>query len=83
MLAMEDGPIARELSHILQSGSELGAAKGNEVVELVRASRGPQRALERARELSSTARNQLDSLTDGEARDALAALTNYVVSRKL
>jgi geranylgeranyl pyrophosphate synthase len=49
----------------------------------VRVSRGPQRALERARELSSEARQQLEALGSGEARDALDALTTYVVSRKL
>jgi heptaprenyl diphosphate synthase len=82
MLAMEDGPIAGALNRILRSGTELSAAGAQEVVELVRASRGPQRALERARELSSRARQELESLGAGEARDALAALSNYVVSRK-
>jgi heptaprenyl diphosphate synthase len=83
MLALEDPQIADKLGRILQSGSELSAADAQGVVELVRASRGPERALERARELSSEARHQLESLGAGEARDTLAALTNYVVSRKL
>lgn len=83
MLAMENAPIARNLDRILRSGRELSAAEAQEVVELVRASRGPQRALERARELSSRARQQLQSLGAGDARDALASLTSYVVSRKL
>jgi heptaprenyl diphosphate synthase len=82
MLAMEDAPTARNLSRLLHSGRELSAAEALEVVELVRASRGPQRALERARELSSAARRQLESLGPGDAVAALAALTNYVVSRK-
>jgi heptaprenyl diphosphate synthase component 2 len=83
MLAMEDAPIAGKLGRLLHSGSELGAADAKQVVELVRASRGPRRALERARELSASARRQLETLGSGEAADALAALTNYVVSRKL
>lgn len=83
MLAMEDAAIAPEMSRLLHSGRELSAAAAQKVVDLVRASRGPERALERARELSSEARRQLESLGAGQAGGALAALTNYVVSRKL
>jgi Geranylgeranyl pyrophosphate synthase len=83
MLAMEDAAIAPEVSRLLHSGHELSAAEAKQVVDLVRASRGPERALERARELSSEARRQLESLGAGQAGGALAGLTNYVVSRKL
>ena len=83
MLAIEDASIAGKVSGLLHSGRELGASDAQAVVKQVRASRGPQRALERARELASAARQQLDSLGGGEAGGALAALTNYVVSRKL
>ena len=83
MLAMEDAAIAPEVSRLLRSGRELSAAQARQVVDLVRASRGPERALERARELSSEARRQLESLGAGQAGGALAALTNYVVSRKI
>jgi heptaprenyl diphosphate synthase len=83
MLAMEDASIAGKLSRHLQPGRELSNAEAHDVVDLVRASRGPDRALERARELSAAARRQLESLGAGEAGNALAALTNYVVSRKL
>ena len=83
MLAMEDAAIAPEVSRLLRSGRELSAAQARQVVDLVRASRGPERALERARELSSEARRQLESLSAGQAGGALAALTNYVVSRKI
>jgi Geranylgeranyl pyrophosphate synthase len=83
MLAMEDAAIASEVSRLLHSGHELSAAEAKQVVDLVRASRGPERALERARELSSEARRQLESLGAGQAGGALAGLTNYVVSRKL
>ena len=83
MMAMEDAAIAPEISHLLHSGRELSNAEAQQIVDLVRASRGPERALERARELSSEARRQLESLSAGQAGGALAALTNYVVSRKL
>ncbi len=83
MLAMEDAPIAAKLGRILQPGRELSAVEATQVVELVRASRGPQRAVERARELASSATRELESLGTGEAATALAALTTYVVSRKL
>jgi geranylgeranyl pyrophosphate synthase len=53
------------------------------VVELVRGSNAPQQALDRAREYASVARESLDGVPEGEARDALAALTDYVVIRKL
>jgi geranylgeranyl pyrophosphate synthase len=48
----------------------------------VRAGDAPQRALDRARELASRARAQLEKLPDGPASQALASLTEYVVSRK-
>jgi len=83
MLAREDAPIAAKLGRILRPGRELSAAEAKQAVDIVRASRGPQRAVERARELASSARRQLESLGDGEAATALAALTTYVVSRKL
>jgi heptaprenyl diphosphate synthase len=83
MLAMEDAPIAAKLGRILNPGRELSAAEGKQVVELVRASRGPQRAVQRARDLATSAAKQLDSLGSGEAAAALSALTTYVVSRKL
>jgi heptaprenyl diphosphate synthase len=83
MLAMEDAAIAPDMSRLLHSGRELSAAEAHEVVDLVRASRGPERALARARELSTEARRQLESLGAVQAGGTLAALTNYVVSRKL
>jgi heptaprenyl diphosphate synthase len=83
MLALDDAPFASKVRRLLRSGHELSTAEAHDVVELVRASRGPERALERARELSSAARRQLESLGAGEAVATLAGLTNYVVSRKL
>ncbi|TMB87280.1 MAG: polyprenyl synthetase family protein [Chloroflexi bacterium] len=83
MLAMEDPTVAEKLRRLLESRGALSPAEAKRVVDLVRSSRGPQQALERARELSSEARRQLESIGDGEAAGALAALTTYVVSRKL
>jgi geranylgeranyl pyrophosphate synthase len=83
MFAMDEAPIAAKLNKLLTSGRELNAADALEVVDLVRASRGPQRAIERARELALEARGELKTLASGGARDALETLTTYVVSRKL
>jgi geranylgeranyl pyrophosphate synthase len=83
MLSMDEVQTAVKLKKLLTPGRELSASEALEVVDLVRASRGPQRALERARELSSEARQQLEALGSGDALDALEALTTYVVSRKL
>ena len=83
MLAMEEPPIAGRLAPLLRSGHELSPAQAEQVVELVRASQGPQRATERAQSLASDARRELHSIGGGETAKALSSLTNYVVSRKL
>jgi geranylgeranyl pyrophosphate synthase len=83
MMAMEELSIAGRLLPLLRSGHELTAVEAEQVVALVRSSRGPQRALESARSLASDARNELVTMGGGEAVETLSALTNYVVSRKL
>jgi heptaprenyl diphosphate synthase len=83
MVAMEDEDVAARLKRVLQDGRKLHPKDAREVVEVVRHSRGPQRAIERAQEYASAASLQLDAIEAGEARDVLAALTGYVVSRKL
>jgi heptaprenyl diphosphate synthase len=83
MLAMEEPLISGRLSSLLRSGHELSADEAQQVVALVRASKGPQRAIEPARLLASAARNELVTIGGGEAVQTLSALTNYVVSRKL
>jgi heptaprenyl diphosphate synthase len=83
MLAKQDALIAGKLNRLLHSERALNAAEAEEVIGVVRASRGPQLALERARELSTAALQKLESLDGGESVSALAFLTNYVVSRKL
>jgi heptaprenyl diphosphate synthase len=83
MLAREDPDTASKLDTVLSGGRKLSAQEAKEVVEYVRGSNAPQQALERAHEFAEAARNQLDSIDAGEAREALAALTDYVVTRKL
>ena len=80
---IEDGPTARRLKTILSDGHELMAEQARQVVEIVRASGAPRQATAVAEEYASLARGQLESIEQGEARDALEALTAYVVSRKL
>jgi heptaprenyl diphosphate synthase len=83
MLAMEEPAVAKELEPMLREGTQLTGEQARDVIEAVRASRGPERALERARGHASEARRRLDALGPGEAIGALAGLTDYVVSRKL
>jgi heptaprenyl diphosphate synthase len=83
MLAMEEPSIAGRLAPLLRSGHELGAAQAAQVVALVRESRGPQRAIERARSLAADSRRELESIDDGESVRTLSALATYVVTRKL
>jgi octaprenyl-diphosphate synthase len=83
MLAKEDPDTASKLDRVLSNGRKLTAQESQHVVELVRGSNAPQQALDRAREYASVARESLDGVPEGEARDALAALTDYVVIRKL
>jgi heptaprenyl diphosphate synthase len=83
MLALEDASIASQLENVLQDGRELSAQQAGAVVDVVRESGAPQRALERARQYASVASRQTDGITVPDVRDALAALTGYVVSRKL
>lgn len=83
MLATEEPSVAKRLDTVLHEGTQLTTEQARDVVETVRASRGPQRALERAREHASQARRRLGAFGHGEAVAALEALTDYVVSRKL
>jgi heptaprenyl diphosphate synthase len=83
MVAMEDESIASQLKKVLQDGRELSAHEATAVVDIVRGSGAPHRALERARQYASAASRQTDAITVADVRDALAALTGYVVSRKL
>jgi heptaprenyl diphosphate synthase len=83
LLAMEDRSRAERLTSVLQDGRKLSAGEARHVVDEVLAGGGPEQAITVAREYASTARAQLDAIEPGEARSALIALTDYVVSRKL
>jgi heptaprenyl diphosphate synthase len=83
MLAMKDSSVASRLKTVLQNGRKLSADQASRVVDEVRAIGAPQQAITVAREYASEALQQLNAIEHGEAREALAALTDYVVSRKL
>ena len=83
MLAIEEGPVASRLSALLRSGRELSGDEAEQVVAIVRSSRGPQRAIERARSLAANAQRELVTIDGGEAVKTLSALAAYVVTRKL
>lgn len=67
----------------LEDDRRLNEGDARRIVEAVRTSEGPHRALEQAHKHARDARLHLQSLPRGEAVDALAALTEYVVNRKL
>jgi heptaprenyl diphosphate synthase len=83
MMAMEDAAVAIQLKRVLVNGRELSKEEARSVVEIVRRSGAPQRALERAQHYASSASRQLDAIAATDVRDALEALAGYVVSRKL
>ena len=83
LIARQDKSVAAQLSRLLQDGRKLSVEDAADVVRAVRESGASDRALERAREHASDARQKLHKVSPGEARDALAALTDYVVTRKL
>jgi len=67
----------------LDDDRRLAGKEARRIADAVRKSNGPALALEQARNHASAARDQLRSLPAGEAVDALASLTDYVVTRKL
>ena len=70
-------------SIMIEDHRRLDAHEAHRVAEEVRNSRGPQLALDEARKHADAARERLRTIDSREATDALAALTDYVVSRKL
>ncbi|MEO8744733.1 MAG: polyprenyl synthetase family protein [Candidatus Dormiibacterota bacterium] len=83
LLALNADSVSRQLNRILQDGHKVSAAEARDVVDIVRESGAPQRALQSAAEIASNARKQLGVVGGLEARGPLEALTDYVVSRKL
>lgn len=83
MLAMQDANAARQLAKLLDDGRRLTADDARRVVDIVRATDAPDRALDEARRHAAKAREQLALLPRDEAVDALHAIADYVVTRKL
>lgn len=83
MLARADPAVAKELADLLPDKTPIDEAAVSRVVELVRASRGPELTRERARHLAELARSALAPVSSGPAREAMGALTTYVVDRNL
>jgi heptaprenyl diphosphate synthase len=83
MLALEEGRSAVRLREILHDGRSLSAGDAQQVVDLVRSSGATGDALATAQRYASMAGAKLETLDAGPARDSLASLTAYVVSRKL
>lgn len=67
----------------IDDDKRLTESEARDVVSAVRSSDGPRRALEIAREHAQKARARLDAFDNAGATSSLAALTEYVVTRKL
>ena len=67
----------------LEDGRKYTDAEARRIVDDVRASDGPPRALEKAREHAHDAQQQVRVVGGHEATSVLAALADYVVTRKL
>jgi geranylgeranyl pyrophosphate synthase len=66
----------------VEDGRRLSQEEARDLVETVRDSGAPARAIEMAHEHASAARDQLRGFDRSDASDALIALTDYVVIRK-
>jgi len=66
----------------VEDGRRLSELEARALVETVRESGAPARAIEMARERARAAREQLQGFDKTDAIDALISLTDYVVSRK-
>lgn len=67
----------------IEDGRRLTVQEAQHIAEQVRAAQGIEHALEIARSHAHQAREKLKPLGECESVDALAGLTDYVVSRKL
>jgi len=79
---MRDGkPEHRDLIRALICGESSGSADGDRVLELVREYRTADRVLDKAARYAALAKQYLTGFAPGEARDALMAIPDYIVSR--
>ena len=83
MVAREDEAVARRIQKALEDGRKLSLQDARAVVDIVRESNAPQRALAQAEDFARQASEQLRAIDGGEAGDAMEALAGYVVTRKL
>jgi len=83
MIARQDKAVRFQLKSILVDGRKLSPEDARLVVEIVRESGATRGALGQAEEYAREASDLSDELYPAEARHALAALADYVVSRKL
>jgi octaprenyl-diphosphate synthase len=67
----------------LEDNRKLDEHEARRVIDAVRDSDGPRRALEEARDLATSARQHLHVIDSPGATSALASLADYVVTRKL
>jgi heptaprenyl diphosphate synthase len=67
----------------IEDDRRLADDEARRIVDAVRESKGPQRALAMARDHADAARRQLEALEDNGAAAALRSLADYVVTRKL
>jgi heptaprenyl diphosphate synthase len=67
----------------IDNDRKLSDSEARRVVEDVRRSEGPRRALAQAHQHANAAREELRALAGCEAASALASLADYVVTRKL
>jgi geranylgeranyl pyrophosphate synthase len=67
----------------IEDDRRLADDEARRIVEAVRESKGPQRALAMARDHADAARRRLEALEDNAAAAALRSLADYVVTRKL
>lgn len=70
-------------SIVIDNDRRLSESEARRVVDEVRNSDGPKRAIEEAKNHAHAAREHLRTIKRSDATDALASLTDYVVTRKL
>ncbi|HLQ62501.1 MAG TPA: polyprenyl synthetase family protein [Candidatus Acidoferrales bacterium] len=83
MLALGDGGAGDRLDRVLREGRAIGKERALAVVEAVRQTDAPARALAEAAQLADRARAELAMLEGRPGVRELAGLAEYVVRRKL
>lgn len=71
------------LASVVIADKRLDEIEARRIVEEVRRSDGPKRALDEATKFANKAKNELRVLAGGEVTDTLTGIADYVVTRKL